>query len=91
MELEALIKRSKRRTRELQQMGRRYHQHDPEVRERFRRTIKLAVCDAEHRQERYPGRTGRVGARAGIHDLHNNRHAVTLWLRPEGASGNAAG
>lgn len=65
MELETLIERSRRRTRELQQIGRKYHEHDPEERERFRRTIKLAVYDAERRQERYLGRLHQPRVRLG--------------------------
>lgn len=65
MELETLIERSRRRTRELQQIGRKYHEHDPEARERFRRTIKLAVYDAEHRQDRYLGRIHQPRVRLG--------------------------
>lgn len=56
MALEELIERSRQRTRELQQIGKRYNERDPEERKRFRRTIKLAVYDAEHRRDRYMGR-----------------------------------
>lgn len=56
MQLEELIKQSRRRTRELQQIGKKYDERDPEEKSRFRRTIKLAVYDAEHRRDRYGGR-----------------------------------
>lgn len=56
MKLEALIERSRQRTRDLQQIGKQYDERDPGEIKRFRRSIKLAVYDAEHRQERYVGR-----------------------------------
>lgn len=65
MELEALIERSKRRTQDLRQTGKRYNEDDPEERKRFRRSVKLAVYDAEHRQERYVGQLHQPRLRPG--------------------------